>query len=161
MEIRNTMNIVHILLAMMLMLFVVTAHGEPLVGFSEKRIKAKQGDTITIDIVMKDFPASEGGGLSLSFDPSVLNILAVNLNKDLWDFVTQEGNINNKDGQITDILFSSYKGVSGEATIVTVEFQAISHGKTKLWLHESLANPFASQGQRMAVEFDSARVFVK
>ncbi len=130
------------------------------VALSNDEVTVFEGETFTLDITANDFVTSEGGSVTLRFNPAVLQAAYVNVDTGVWDFVNKNGQINNAEGKVSDILFSSYQGVSGNARIATVEFRAINKGATEIILTESSANPFASNGQEMAVSFKTSSVIV-
>ena len=154
-----TKNVIKILL-----LFFVSSSvfaDEALVGFSEKKTKTRVGEQFTIDIVMSGMPTTEGGGLNLKFNPKMLQVTNVSVDKGTWNFVSKDGEIDNQNGLVTDILFSNYKGVNDSAKIVTIEFEAIKRGRTKLRLNPSSISPFASNGEVVDVKFKKAVVKVR
>jgi len=114
----------------------------PDVAFDQSKIKLRAGDTFVLDVRMSDFPVSEGGGITLRFDPS------------------EPGSIDNAGGSVADILFSSYKGVSGDARIATITFTVIHSGKSKVTIEESSFNPFSSDGNRVTVNFNNTDIHV-
>lgn len=133
----------------------------PTVGFSEAKIKARLGETVAVDIVMTGFPPTEGGGVTLAFDPAVVQVVGVQMNAADWTFATRDGVIDNDNGRVEDLLFSSYSGVSGDALVATVTLQAIGTGRSRLELVESGLNPFASGGARLTVDFGDAVIGVR
>jgi hypothetical protein len=137
------------------------ALAEPLVDFSSSMTRMKSGETFSLDVLMHAFPNTEGGGVNLLFNPDVLQVNAVTINGNAWDFENRSGEIDNSTGSVSDILFTNYKGVAGEARIATVEFHAIGRGETTIYLSESSTNPFATMGERVSVEFGTALVRVR
>lgn len=125
----------------------------PTVALSSKEVSAEVGETFTLDITMSDFPTSEGGGVTARFDATMLNISNVAINSEVWDFKNKEGVIDNDSGVVSDILFSSYDGVSGDSKVATITFQAKNSGSSKISLEGSLINPFASNGEKIAANF--------
>ena len=93
---------------------VLTVQAEPTVEFSEASIQTRVGKTFDAEIVITGFPGTEGGGISLMFDPDLLRVLSVTLNSAVWNFVNQPGDIDNANGVISDLLFSSNYGVVGD-----------------------------------------------
>lgn len=130
----------------------------PHVALSESEVNVYEGEAFTLDITVNDFVISEGGGVTLFFDPASVQVTKVNVDSSVWDFVSKDGQINNVGGTVSDILFSSYQGVSGNARVATIEFKSIKKGTTELTLKEASANPFASNGQIMVVSFKSTAV---
>jgi len=132
----------------------------PDVAFDQSKIKLRAGDTFVLNVRMSDFPLSEGGGITLRFDPSVVQVSEVTIDSGVWDFVNEPGSIDNAGGSVADILFSSYKGVAGDARIATITFTAIHSGKSKVTIEESSFNPFSSDGNRVTVNFNKIDVHV-
>lgn len=130
----------------------------PTVALSSKEVNAEVGETFTLDITMSDFPTSEGGGVTVRFDASMLTVSGVAVNSEVWEFKSREGVIDNNSGVVSDILFSSYKGVSGDSNAATITFQAKNSGSSKINLEASLVNPFASNGEKVAANFVSTDV---
>ena len=138
----------------------IVLSADPVVAFSPSKARLSDNETVTVDIVMQDFPVSEGGGVSLKFNPAIIRVTGVELDTVNWNLAGKTGAIDNEAGVVADILFSNFKGVSGAATIATVEFQAIKSGKTQLKLTESSLNPFASGGSHIPVTFERSTIKV-
>ena len=130
----------------------------PTVALSSEQVEVTQAESFTLDITMSDFPLSEGGGVSILFDPSLINVNNVVINSDIWTFVNKSGEIDNGSGVVSDILFSSFKGVSGDSPVATVTFTAISSGYTQISLQGSAINPFSSNGEKVAVNYVATNV---
>lgn len=135
-----------------------TAITGPYVALSKSDVNVYKGEDFTLDVMVNDFATSEGGSVTLLFDPTSVQVTNVNVDSSVWDFVNKDGQINNVGGTVSDIVFSSYKGVSGTAKVATIGFKSIESGTTEITLMESSANPFASNGQIMAVSFKSTTV---
>jgi hypothetical protein len=154
------MNIKLLMVAGLLLLASSGVQAVPTVGFNESTVKAGLGETITLDIVMADFPTTEGGGLTLEFNPKVIQVNGVELNDGLWSFATRSGAVDNDKGKVTDLLFSSFAGVSGTAVIATVTLEIVGKGRSQLTLIESQLNPFASDGRPLDVTLKKSVVRV-
>ena len=128
------------------------------VAFSTNSVSVADGANFSLDVKANLLAVSEGGGISLRYDPSILEVVTVNVNSSVWNFVARNGQINNSEGFVSDILFSSYSGVSGETVIATIEFKSINKGSSSIVIEESSVNPFASNGELMTVVFESANV---
>ena len=150
-----------ILIATLLLFVGLPVQAEPLVSINPAKSEVAVGETFSVDIIMTDFPASEGGGLTLGFKPTVVKVNKVSVNTGVWSFASKAGVIDNVQGEVSNILFSKFPGVSGNVTIATVELQAVGIGPTQLKLLESSLNPFASRGQRLAVTFSKGKVVAK
>ena len=145
-------------MAVLLFAFSTLASAEATISFGDNAIKARAGKVFTLDVLMSDFPVTEGGGLVLHYNPNKLQVLNVTIDSGVWQFVNKNGDIDNQAGVVTGILFSSYQGVASDARIATIEFQAINKGKSKIRLAESEENPFSSNGQKLQVKFNQAKV---
>lgn len=149
------------LLATVVLFWAGTVQAQPVVSFSKAKTTVTAGETFTVDIVMSDFPVSQGGGLTLHYHSPVLQVTGVTVNDATWNFINKPGNIDNETGSVKDIIFSAFPGVSGDGVIATIEFEAIKNGKSHLNLEVSSKNLFAGNGEPFAVEFDDAVVQVK
>lgn len=156
-DMTNKFNF-NILLAVLLFVFTTVVNAAANVSFSESSVKSSAGNTFTLDVLMSDFPATEGGGLILHFDPALLQVANVTVDSTVWKFVNKNGDIDNTGGTVSGILFSSYQGVTGSAKIATIEFQATHKGKGDITLEESANNPFASNGQNINVTFTPTKI---
>lgn len=137
----------------------VVTSSKPTVALSTEQVNANVGDVFTVDITMKNFPVSEGGGVTIKFDASMLNASDVSISTG-WNFVNKVGNIDNNAGVISDILFSSYQGVDGDNLIATITFSAIASGSSQIMLEGSAINPFASNGDKIAASFTNTNVVI-
>ena len=145
----------------LLLLMTAGAWAEPTVALSEAKINAGVGDTIVVDIVLNDFPTTEGGGVTLKYNPSVVRVVGVELNEAAWNFVTRSGVIDNDRGRVTDLLFSSFQGASGDVVVATITLETLRKGRSRLKLFGSKLNPFAGGGQRLDVRFKRSGVRVR
>ena len=136
----------------------VVTLSKPTVALTTEQVNAVVGEVFTVDISMSDFPVSEGGGVSVQFDASTLNVSDVTINSSNWDFVNKVGNIDNNTGLISDILFSSYNGVSGDSQIATITFNATASGSSQIVLENSSINPFSSNGNIIVTNFTHSNV---
>jgi hypothetical protein len=139
---------------------VVCAQAAPYVGFGEDKIKVATGDVFTIQVNMTDFPAIEGGGFTVKFDPKMLQAVQVTMNGTDWSFVNSAGEINNEAGLVSDVLFSSYRGVAGDSHIATVSMRAIRPGRTVVQLQGSDKNPYSQSGTVLNVKFGEVVVSI-
>ncbi len=130
------------------------------VALSNDKVTVIKGEVFILDITANNFVISEGGSVTLHFNPALMQAINVSVDASVWDFVNKSGRINNTEGKVSDILFSSYQGVSGNAKIATVTFEAINKGAAEITLTESSVNPFASNGQKMDVAFKTTSVTV-
>ena len=131
------------------------------VSISSKSVQASVGDTFTLDIELEKFPATEGGGINIKYQPNVIHAARAEIDTAIWEFTTAEGVIDNNKGVITDILFSSYSGAEGNVPVVKITFKAVAVGNSDITVTESSKNPFASNGERVNPLFVSSRVTVR
>lgn len=137
---------------------VIVGLSGPTVALSSKEFSAEVGETVTLDITMSDFPTSEGGGVTVHFDPSMLNVSNVAINAETWTFVNKIGEIDNNSGVVSDILFSSFQGVSSDCVVASIAFTAINSGNSEITLQSSLVNPFSSNGAKITANFIDTNV---
>lgn len=90
-------------------------------------------DSLFIDLVGSYTGSGNllGGAVSLSFDPSVLQVVNVTL-KAPQDISGKTGVIDNALGTIKGIGFASFAGVSGNFNLATVEFHGVGAGISQL-----------------------------
>jgi hypothetical protein len=115
------------------------------------------GDVFTIDVVGLDFPETQGGGFSLTYDNNILNVTNVSIDEDnTWTFVNDIGVIDNASGELSEVKVADFPGTAGDFTVATIEFLAVANGTSRLGLTESLGNPWASGGNEISPTFNNA-----
>lgn len=137
---------------------VITKGSGPTVALSSELVNVSAGEIFTLDITMSEFPTSEGGGVTVKFDSTMLTVNNVTIDSGTWDFANKVGGIDNNAGVISDILFSSFKGVSGDAKIASISFNAVASGNCQINLESSAINPFSGDGSKIAVNFVDTNV---
>lgn len=131
------------------------------VRFEPSTLSVNLGSVFSMDIIAEDFTTTtEGGGLNLSFDQSIVNVNSVALDASVWEFFTNTGTINNRTGMVSDMIFASFAGRTGNFDIGTVFFTAIGPGTSNLELTSSLLNPFAGGGDAIPVTLTDGSVSV-
>lgn len=155
------LNNMKIFISSLLLVSSMMANAESEISLSESKIKSRVGQTVSVDLVMSDFETTEGGGVNLHFNPKMVKVNSVVVDDSTWSFVNQDGEIDNNTGIVKDILFSSYRSVSGDAKIATIELEFVGKGKSKIKLRESGSNPFASNGEQMTVSFKKSKIRVR
>jgi hypothetical protein len=129
-----------------------TAAAAPTVSFSPQPAGVLAGQTTTLGISGTGFTqTTEGGGVSVHFDPTRVHVTNVSVDAATWEFFTSVGTIDNVNGVVNDIVFASFAGRSDSFPIATLTFQGVSAGTSALSMTESTLNPFASGGQHLAV----------
>lgn len=154
-------NKFNVLISVVLFGFSTLVNAGATVSFSEDVVKSRAGNTFILDVLMSDFPTTEGGGLVLHFDSDQLQVNNVTVDSSVWQFVNKDGDTDNAEGVVSGILFSSYQGVTSNAKIATIEFQVMDKGKSILTLEESASNPFASDGQSINVTFTPTKILTR
>lgn len=114
-------------------------------------------DIFTVDIIGTDFIDNvDGGGVNLSFDQNVLNVLSISIDESVWDFGSSgidTGTVNNAAGTVSGIMVNTFSSVTGDFLIASLEVQAISDGVSLLGLTEFGGNPWASGGSMINPDF--------
>ena len=123
-----------------------------------------ESSIFTLDVIVTGFvDIVDGGGIDLSFDPSVLNVLSVSIDTVVWDFTTDTGVIDNVAGTVNGIAVNAFSTVTGDFTVASIEFQALGIAglNTDLILSEYALNPWASGGSNITpLSFVNANVVV-
>jgi len=132
----------------------------PTVGFVTDQVEVEAGAVFTLVVNLQNFPVSEGGGITMRFNQDVVRVIDVVIDG-AWNFAASDGDIDNPDGVISDILFSSYQGVEGDAAVATIRMQAIAPGSSDIILSESQINPFAAQGTKVGPQLGGAQITVR
>lgn len=131
------------------------------VGFQPSTTNVVAGQTFNLALVGKNFDrVTEGGGVNLQFNPARLRVLSVSVDSTTWEFFSQPGVIDNGAGSVTNLLFASFVGRTGDFPVASIGFQALTAGSVNVQLSESPQNPFASGGQALPVIFEPASVVV-
>lgn len=138
---------------------VTVGKSDVAVALSDGDVYVYKDDVFTLDLTMSDFAVSEGGGITLRYDPLLLQVTNIVIDEAVWGFVNKDGQINNVEGTVSDILFSSYQGVAGEAKVATIEFKSIEKGASTITLETSSLNPFAGDGKVLVVTLNATNVF--
>ena len=147
---------------LVIILLLLTARVEAsVVSFSTSNTNVDLGQTFTLGLSGNGFTdILDGGGVNLSYDPSVLAVNSITVDTSVWGFFDNPGTIDNTNGDVSDLMFASFSNVTGDFAIATLEFKAVGVGTSPLSLTESSLNPFASGGSLLAVTLQSASVTV-
>ncbi|MDH5388253.1 MAG: PEP-CTERM sorting domain-containing protein [Gammaproteobacteria bacterium] len=107
-------------------------------------------DVFSIDVVGTGFLSNvDGGGVNISFDQTVVNVLSVTINEVVWDFGgagISTGLIDNLNGTLNGIMVNTFANVTGDFVVASIQMQAIGVGNSSLLLTENALNPWASGG---------------
>lgn len=114
-------------------------------------------DVFTVNVVGTGFLSNvDGGGVNISFDQNLVNVLSVSIDESVWDFGgfgISTGTINNSNGTLDGIMVNADADVTGDFVVATIEMQAISAGSSLLSLTEYTLNPWASGGSMINPDF--------
>lgn len=154
-------NMQKIVFALILLATITAARAEPTVLFSAPEVEVTAGQTFTLELQIAGFPTTEGGGVTVRYNPKVLQVRDVTIDTGIWTFGSRVDEIDNRRGRVSDILFTSYSGVTGAAPVATIEFEAIKKGRSRVRLKESELNRFAGNGEIIPVTFEKTVVKVK
>ena len=123
-----------------------------------------ESSVFTLNVIGTGFVDNvDGGGIDLSFDPSVLNVLSVSIDTVVWDFTTSTGIIDNVAGTVNGIAVTALSSVTGDFSVASIEFQAVGIAglNTDLLLAEYALNPWASGGSNITpLSFVNANVAI-
>ena len=108
-----------------------------------------ENDIFSLDIIGTDFAEIvDGGGVDLTFDASVLNVLSISFDTSVWNIGTSAGTINNTLGTVDGIAAGAFTSVTDNFIFATIQFQSVGLNGTNssLGLTEYVGNPWASGG---------------
>ena len=112
-----------------------------------------ENDIFNLDIVGLGFVDNvDGGGVNISFDPSVVNVLSVSIDPLVWNLGfpgVDPGVIDNGAGTVSGIKVNTMlTDVTGDFIVATVQFQVVGALglSSSLALSDVGANPWASGG---------------
>lgn len=136
-----------------------------IVTFEPGNATGDLGTGISMNLVGTEFPDNmDGGGVNITFDPTVVIATLVVVNTALWDFepATDAGTIDNSAGTITDITFGTFQSVTpADPLFATVTFEAVGLGVSELGLSESFAQGgFVAGAVPLEVTFDNGSITV-
>lgn len=147
-------------LIVLILLFSHQLHAA-LITWDFSNVSVLENDIFTLDVIGTGFVSNvDGGGVDLSFDSSVLNVLSVTVDDLFWDFATSTGTIDNIGGTVNGIAVNAFSPVTGDFTVASIQFQAIGPGgsNSALTLAEYALNPWASGGSLINPTFTGGNV---
>ncbi len=107
-------------------------------------------DSFLLNITGSGFTSNvDGGGVNVSFDSSIFNVMSVSIDEVTWDFGgagISTGSIDNNVGTVEGIMVNTFGSVSGSFNVATIQFLAVGSGTSVLSLTEYALNPWASSG---------------
>ena len=120
-------------------------------------------DIFTIDVIGTGFVSNiDGGGVNISYNASVLNVLSVSINEVVWDFGfgISSGTTDNVAGTVNGITMNAWSAVTGDFSVASIQMQAVGAGDSFLSLSEYGLNPWASGGALINPSFVDSSVTV-
>lgn len=121
-------------------------------------------DIFSLNITGSGFTGNvDGGGVNISYDSSILNVLSVSIDESVWDFGgagISGGTIDNGAGTVNGIMVNTFSNVSGSFDIATIQFQAIGSGTSAMALTEFALNPWASGGVMINPTMENSSLIV-
>ncbi|RMG28535.1 MAG: hypothetical protein D6721_08160 [Gammaproteobacteria bacterium] len=127
----------------------------PTVRIEALKQKLRPGETFTVQIGLKQAEHLYGGGLSLRFDPRVVQVESVQLDRSTWKFAATPGRIDNRNGALRDLLFTDFSGVQGDVPVASIRFRVVGEGRPGLQATTSRLNPFSGDQGEVAVTFEN------
>ncbi len=88
-----------------------------------------------------------GGGFGFSYNPAVINLASISINRTVWEFAAGTGLHDPASGTVSDVFFASFNGVlpsSGGFDIATLNFTAVADGTSALTLRPSIDFPWVN-----------------
>ncbi len=105
-----------------------------------------------------------GGGFNLRYDPTVISLTGVAINRTVWEFAASGGLHDPASGTVADIYFASFNGVQPSSSgfdIATLSFNAVGEGLSPLQMSASVDFPFVNdQVEVLTVSFGNGTVLV-
>ena len=145
------------LIAVLVFLTASAATGAATISANPASSNVVLGAVFDLEVIGTGFPVTQGGGFNLGFDAAVLQVNSVSIDGNVWDFVNDNGVIDNVAGNVSAVLVSAFPGVgSGDFTVATIEFLAIGLGSSGIALSEAAANLWGSGGLPISPTFDSS-----
>ncbi|HHJ36596.1 MAG TPA: hypothetical protein ENJ87_12605 [Gammaproteobacteria bacterium] len=143
-------------LSLLVFLFSSAVQAAPTVNIFPNQPSYQVGDAVILAVSLSDAPRIHGGGISLHFNPNVLRAMSVVIDK-TWGFATRPGVINNTEGSVNDILFSSFNAVEGDLDVALIQLVVTGSGDAGFTVTESAKNPFSDeQGQLVSFGINNA-----
>jgi hypothetical protein len=144
------------------LLFTGAAHAAPQVQLSPTTATLLPGEVVELTITGTGFDMTMiGGGLSLQWNPDVLDLQSVVMDTATWEFKTTGGELDAAVGTLSDMYFNSFDGRSGSFGIATLRFVADSAGSTQLTMSNPVDFPFGDEmGGVVPVNFIGANITV-
>jgi hypothetical protein len=142
------------------LLFTGAAHAAPQLQISPTTATLLPGEVVEFTITGAGFDrVTFGGGLSLAWNPDVLDLDSVVVDATAWETARGAGLLDAASGTLSDMYFGSFTGRSGSFAIATLRFVADKPGSTLLAMSGSTDFPFADEmAEVMPVAFSNASI---
>lgn len=118
------------------------------VGFTPVNTTVDPGATFAVQVRGTGFADTViGGGFGFSYDPAVISLTSININRTVWEFAAGTGLHDPASGTVSDVFFASFNGVlpsSGGFDIATLNFTAVGAGTSALALTPSADFPWVN-----------------
>ena len=144
------------------LLFTGAAHAAPQVKISPTTASLLPGEVVEVTITGTGFDMVViGGGLSLQWNPDVLDLDSLVMDAATWDFNRTGGELDAAAGTLSNMYFNSFIGRSGNVGIATLRFVADKAGSTQLTMSDAVDFPFGDEmGDVIPVSFSGANITV-
>jgi PEP-CTERM motif len=144
------------------LLFTGAAHAAPQVQISPTTASLLPGEVVEVTITGTGFDMTTfGGGLSLQWNPDVLDLQSVVMDTTTWETARNGGLVDAASGTLSDMYFASFIGRSGSLPIAMLRFVADKPGSTQLAMAGLTDFPFADElVEVIPVGFSGANITV-
>ena len=131
------------------------------VSFIPQSTTVNVGDTVNVDIFASDFTQLAGGLIDFQFDSAIIDIMAVPVVDNMWNYRPDPGSRDNSNPDIWnglsfDALFGS-PALEGSGLIATLSFEAVGIGAANL---DFLYTEFFSRTDELWPVLESAEITV-
>lgn len=112
------------------------------------------GDSLVLQIFGEYFGPARllSGAVNLRFDPVAVSITGVAVTAGLGDIASSNGTIDNLSGNVLEIGFTSFSGVTGSFLLATVNVSVLGAGTTQLTLSDANSAVFTWTNSNVAVD---------
>ena len=135
------------------------------VGFTPVNTSTEVGNSFSVQVRGTGFADTViGGGFGFSYNPAVINLASISINRTVWEFAAGAGLHDPASGTVSDVYFASFNGVPPSATgfdIATLNFVAVAEGTSALTLTPSIDFPWVNTDvEVLSVSYGGGTVLV-
>lgn len=135
------------------------------VGFLPPNTSTEVGNSFAVQVRGTGFADTViGGGFGFAYNPAVLSLNSISINRTVWEFAASAGLHDAASGTVSDIYFASFNGVvpsGGAFDIATFNFTALAEGTSALTLAPSTDFPWVNSSvEVMSVAYGGGTVQV-